>query len=80
MTDATEADAEQSTKPSQGTVILQGSYWPDQRDQIVYGIRRNYWSGSAHPVTTTLLRVYVFSGSTRGLIIPTRMRTSKATR
>ena len=28
-------------------MILQGSYWPDQRDQIVYGIRRNYWSGSA---------------------------------
>ncbi len=39
--------ARQSGKPSQGTVILQGSYWPDQRDQIVYGIRRNYWSGSA---------------------------------
>lgn len=34
-------------RPSQGTVILQGSYWPDQRDQIVYGIRRNWWSGSA---------------------------------
>lgn len=39
--------ARQSGKPSQGTVILQGSYWPDQRDQFVYGIRRNYWSGSA---------------------------------
>ena len=39
--------ARMSAKPSQGTVILQGSYWPDQRDQIVYGIRRNYWSGSA---------------------------------
>ena len=39
--------ARQSGKPSQGTVILQGSYWPDQRDQFVYGVRRNYWSGSA---------------------------------
>lgn len=37
----------QAGKPSQGTIVLQGSYWPDQRDQYVYGIRRNYWSGSA---------------------------------
>ena len=32
--------------PAQSTAILQGSYWPNERDRWLWGIRRNYWSGN----------------------------------
>ena len=72
--------ARQSGKPSQGTVILQGSYWPDQRDQIVYGIRRNYWSGSAPSCNFNTARgTFVSSGLILDLITRPRPRTTRVT-
>ena len=50
-------------------MILQGSYWPDQRDQIVYGIRRNYWSGSAPSCNFNTTRNICIFGVDPGLII-----------
>ena len=36
-----------SGKPDQSLVMLQGNYWPDTKNMVTWGVRRNRWSGSA---------------------------------
>ena len=52
-------------------MILQGSYWPDQRDQFVYGIEETIGRGPRRLVTLIQLEIFVFSGLTLDLITDT---------
>lgn len=52
--------------PAQNTAILLGSYWPNERDRWLWGIRRNYWSGNGASCNYSVAEGYCIFGVNPG--------------